>query len=177
MPDSAPDFPAAPVPLPITGELDLHTFRPAVVGELLGEVTSRAGAPALRSRVHMLGWRDDLDRIYPDLAAVALSSVNEGTPVTLIEGAAAGLPAVSTRVGAVATVVKDGETGILVPQGDRAALEGAFTRLLGDANLRERLGRAAQAHALGTFSAERLCRDLAALYEEILREKGRLPRP
>ena len=49
MPDSAPDLPSAPVPLPITGELDLHTFRPAEVGDLLGDYLAACAARGIRT--------------------------------------------------------------------------------------------------------------------------------
>ena len=66
---------------------------------------SAAGWPRAR---HFLGWRKDLARIYADLDVVALSSINEGTPVSLIEAMAAGTPVVSTAVGGVPDVLRAG---------------------------------------------------------------------
>lgn len=127
---------------------------------------------ALRGRnvagVRFLGWQSD---VRPALAAADvafLTSRNEGTPVALIEAAAAGLPAVATRVGGVPSVVRDGETGLLAERGDSAGLAAALLRLFGDAALRERLGAAARSHVIARWSTDRLVRDLDALYRELL---------
>ena len=68
----------------------------------------------LRDRIRLLGWREDLARVYATIDVCALASRNEGTPVAVIEAMAAGRPVVATRVGGVPDVVEDGETGILV---------------------------------------------------------------
>lgn len=135
-------------------------------GELLGEVTSRAGAPVLRSRVHMLGWRDDLDRIYPDLAAVALSSVNEGTPVTLIEAMAAGRPVASTEVGGVGDLLRRGERGELCRPRDPQALADAIERSLRPEALRR--AEAIRASIVEEYGYQRLVKDLDQLYQQLL---------
>ena len=96
-----------------------------------------------------------------------LSSDNEGTPVSLIEAAAAGVPAVATAVGGVPDVVAP-ETGILVPAGDADALAAGLARLAADATLRERMGERARAHVRERFAVERLLSDIDALYEELL---------
>jgi len=118
--------------------------------------------------VHFLGWRRDTARIAADLDLALLTSVNEGTPVALIEAAAAGVPAVSTRVGGVPTVVKDDVTGLLADAGDAAALAAAVVALLRDPDRRREMGAAAREHA-GGWSAARLLRDLDALYDESAR--------
>ena len=77
-----------------------------------------------------LGWRDDMREVYADLDVVTLCSNNEGSPVALIEALAAARPVVATRVGGVPNVVQDGESGLLVPPRDPAALaEGVLTLL------------------------------------------------
>ena len=92
----------------------------------------------------------------------------EGTPVSLIEASAAGVPCVSTNVGGVAEVVIEGETGFLVDAGDAEGLGAAIARLAGDPPLRERMGRAASKHALERYSITRLIGDVSRLYEELL---------
>jgi glycosyltransferase involved in cell wall biosynthesis len=96
---------------------------------------------------------------------LALSSVNEGTPVALIEAMAAGVPVVATEVGGVADVLLQGARGELVPPRDPAALAGAVERALAPA-ARDRAERVRSA-VLTAYGAERLCADLAALYDQL----------
>ena len=76
----------------------------------------------LTDAVRFLGWRHDMPRVYADLDVVALSSRNEGSPVSLIEALAAARPVVATAVGGVPEVVIDGVTGLTVPASDPRAL-------------------------------------------------------
>ncbi len=137
-------------------------------GECEAELKALAGKLGIAQRVHFLGFRTDTAPIYAALDAVLLTSDNEGTPVTLIEAGAAGLPVISTDVGAVRTVVLDGETGFVVPPGDAAQLAARLNRLLDDPELSRRLGAAGQRHVLANFSIERLCDTLGRLYEELV---------
>jgi hypothetical protein len=105
----------------------------------------RAGAPSPRSptasapRLRRRGRRCGCSR----RAALATASVKEGWGLTVLEAAACGTPAVATDAPGLRDSVRDGETGLLVPPDDPAALARALGRVLGDAALRERLGRAA----------------------------------
>ena len=83
-----------------------------------------------------MGYADDVSPFYAACDVIALSSANEGTPVTIIEALAAGVPVVSTDVGGVRDVVEDGRSGFLVPPGDTAALAAALDRLTADRELR-----------------------------------------
>jgi glycosyltransferase involved in cell wall biosynthesis len=114
-----------------------------------------------------LGYRRELRPIFAAADLAVLSSDNEGTPVSLIEAAAAGLPAVATDVGGVGEVVTE-ETGILVPRGDVGALASAMVEMAADAQRRERCGGAARQRALGRYGAERLLGDIDALYRELV---------
>jgi glycosyltransferase involved in cell wall biosynthesis len=102
-----------------------------------------------------------------DLAV--LSSDNEGTPVSLIEAAAAAKPAVSTSVGGVPDVVVP-ECGLLTPPGDPEALGEAIASLAGDGERRASMGGRARRHATNRFTVERLVRDIGHLYEDLIRE-------
>jgi glycosyltransferase involved in cell wall biosynthesis len=97
-----------------------------------------------------------------------LSSVSEGIPLTVIEAMCAGLPVVCTRVGGTAEVVIDGETGLLTPAGDDAAIAGAILRLLGDPVMRQRMGNRGRERARELFSEATMANHYAALYEEML---------
>jgi glycosyltransferase involved in cell wall biosynthesis len=135
-------------------------------GELEAEVRAQLAANGLSERAHLLGWRRDLPKIYADLDVVALSSVNEGTPVALIEAMAAGVPVVSTAVGGVADVLGHGARGELVAAGDAEALSEAIERALLPAAKERASGFRAEVAA--EYGQARLCRDLGTLYDELL---------
>jgi glycosyltransferase involved in cell wall biosynthesis len=141
---------------------------PAAVLLVVGDGTLRAGLEARRDEgVRFLGWRRDLASVWADADLALLTSRNEGTPVALVEAAAASVPAVATRVGGVASVVEDGVTGLLAAPGDAHALAAAVVALLSDPARRRAMGAAARARALERFGAERLLADLRALYRNL----------
>jgi glycosyltransferase involved in cell wall biosynthesis len=152
--------------------------RPDAVFLIVGDGERRAAleaqvralglGPGLGARVRFLGWRADLDRLYADLDVVVLTSKNEGSPVALIEAMAAGRPVVSTAAGGVADVVTDGETGLVVPVGDAAAVARAVLHLLDDPADAARLGAAARDAVVPRFSSARLVDDIDALYQRLL---------
>lgn len=125
----------------------------------------------LASRVHYLGWRDDLDAILGGLDVVICCSRNEGTPVALIEAMAAGVPVISTDVGGVADLVAHGETGWLVPPGDPTALARGIGKLLGDPGLCRRLVATARPVALEKHHIKGLIPRMEGVYAEVLAGK------
>jgi glycosyltransferase involved in cell wall biosynthesis len=141
-------------------------------GERRHALEMLAGELGLGASVRFLGWRRDLDRVYTDAWIVALTSLNEGSPVSLIEAMAAGRPVVATCVGGVPDLVEEGVTGHLVPPGDADALARAMTDLLLDAERRRAFGLAGRARVVPVFGASRLVADMDALYAELLRAKG-----
>ena len=102
---------------------------------------------------------------------VALTSRNEGSPVSLIEAMAAARPVVAMRVGGVPDLVEDGVTGCLVPPGDTEAMTVALRRLLADPDRREAMGAAGQKRVVPAFGAARLVADVDRLYGQLLRER------
>jgi len=114
--------------------------------------------------VTFLGWRKDLRRIYADLDVVVLSSLNEGTPLSIIEAMAAGKGVVATDVGGVSDVVTSGETGLLVPPKDSKVLANAVLRLLRDEKLRRSLEERAKASVYPKYDVSRLTQDMENLY-------------
>jgi glycosyltransferase involved in cell wall biosynthesis len=126
------------------------------------ELCARSG---LGERVELLGTRQDVPLLYRSLDVAVLSShpVVETLPITLIEAAACGTPAVATAVGSVSDVVVDGETGFVVPAGDAVALGERICRLLTDPGLALRMGAAARARAELHFDE----RDMFRRYEEM----------
>lgn len=141
----------------------------AVVGD--GDVRPRleqqAAELGIAAAVRFLGYRRQLRPVFAAADLAVLSSDNEGTPVSLIEAGAAGLPAVATDVGGVGEVVGE-DTGALVPAGNPQAFAEALLRMATDPELRSSRGRAAQARTLKRYGADRLIRDVDALYAELL---------
>jgi glycosyltransferase involved in cell wall biosynthesis len=140
-------------------------------GDTRPDLEQLAAGLGIGDRVHFLGYRRDLPNIFAASDIAAISSANEGTPVSLIEAGAAGVPAVATDVGGVADVVKP-DTGILVPAGDGEALGDAIARLAADPKLRRGMGAAARVHVLERYDAERLVSDIDRLYAELIGERA-----
>ncbi len=136
-------------------------------GPLREELVALAARLDIGDHVRFLGYRTDVARILAGADVAALSSDNEGTPVALIEAAAAGLPLVATDVGGVSEVLTAG-SGTLVASGDDEALGKALAGLAFDPGLRARQGAAARAHVASRYTAERLVRDIDTLYASLL---------
>lgn len=156
-------------------EASLHV--PAARLVLVGDGAERsslerlAAGLGLADRVCFAGWSNDASRWYAAADVVALSSDREGTPLSLIEAAAAGRPVVATDVGGVADVVVDGVTGFIVAREDERAFAARLTELLGGGPLRERMGAEAPPHASG-WSAARLVTNLDTTYRALLGRRG-----
>jgi glycosyltransferase involved in cell wall biosynthesis len=115
-----------------------------------------------------LGWRADMPVVYAAMDVLVLSSINEGTPVSLIEGMATGRPVVATAVGGVPDVVHHRDDGLLVPPRDPDALASEIGTLLCDRALAASLGRRAQPSVLLRFDVSRLVTDIESLYSELM---------
>lgn len=151
----------------------LHAAHPGARLYVIGDGSERAAAEAqaaaagLADSVTFCGWRSDTAAWYAAADIVVITSDNEGTPLTLIEAAAAGRPAVATAVGGVADVVTDEVTGLLAAADDEPALAAAMIRMAAEPELRARLGAAAPA-AAARFGIERLVDDLERIYDRVL---------
>ncbi len=108
------------------------------------------------------------DEIVPDVYAASdlfcLPSQLEGFGLVYVEAAYRGVPSIGTNVGGVPDVIIDGETGLLVPVGDVAALAAAIVRLRDDPPLRRRLGEAARTRAYAEFTVERMTERYANVF-------------
>jgi glycosyltransferase involved in cell wall biosynthesis len=101
-----------------------------------------AASLGIASKVSFLGFRRDIAAVLAEIDIFVLSSVSEGTSITLLEAMAAGKSVVVTNVGGNPALVKDGINGFLVPSGDPAAMADALSRLMFDRSLRERMSSA-----------------------------------
>ncbi len=149
------------VPILLEAVATLRERFPAMTLTLIGDGPERGAIEAEAAR---RGIADHVEFTgYLSQAAVAerlaeadlfvLPSFAEGVPVVLMEAMAAGLPVVATRVGGVAELVEDGVSGVLTAPGDPGALAEGIGRLLDDAGLRARMGRAGRARVEAEFDA------------------------
>jgi glycosyltransferase involved in cell wall biosynthesis len=146
-------------------------------GSLRESLEQQTAALGLEKDVIFVGSRKDPEYFYPALDVVALTSRNEGTPLTLIEAMANARPVVATNVGGVGDllgeIVEDGpynvcRRGISVPAGDEEAFVAALSRIIRDRSLRQELGEAGLEFVEVNYSKERLFEDIKGLYAELL---------
>lgn len=141
-------------------------------GPLKTELKQQACALGLAEAVRFVGYKSKV----PDWLALAdiavLPSFYEGLPLAALEALAAGKPMVATAVDGTPEIVLDGKTGLTVPPGDPVSLAGAIRRLLRDAGLRARLGRAGREWVLERFSQERQVRQTEELYLRVWEHKA-----
>ncbi len=144
-------------------------------GPLLDEV--RTGCVGLHN-IHFLPWQRDLAQLLSAVDVVVMCSDNEGVPLLLIEAGMAARPVVATNVGSVSDVVNDGVNGLLVDRDDQEALTNAIRRLVGDADLRARLGEAGRSRALRDFTTAIANSAHTEMYRELVTaaRAGRLAR-
>lgn len=113
-------------------------------------------------------WIKDVDWANAGLDIIALSSLNEGTPVSLIEAQASNKPIVTTNVGGVENVVVQNETAFVVPSNDLHQFSEALLRLINNDDLRIRMGSKGWNHVKDKFHYTRLVNDMEKLYVSLL---------
>ena len=145
-------------------------FRAALVGDGPDRdaLEARATALGLAGRVRFLGERDDIERLLPGMDVFVLSSREEGIPNALLEAMAAGRACVATAVGGTPEVLRDGETGWLVPPGEPGALADALEQALTRPGEARRRGEAACLAAREEMSIEAMVRRHEEFYERAI---------
>ncbi len=145
--------------------VDAPRFVVAGDGPEKNRLQARAAAAGLGERVQFLGHRTDIPALLHAADIFLLPSHMEGMPLAIMEAMAARLPVVATAVGGVPEVVVDGQTGLLVPHRQPAALAAAVARLAAEPELRHRLGEAGRALVEERFTVERMLAAVAAVYD------------
>ncbi len=125
----------------------------------------------LNEMVRFAGYAPNSFEALAEADMFVLPSRTEGCPIVILEAMASALPVVATAVGGSVELVRDGETGYLVPYGDHERLGESLITLLTDKPLAEKLGRNGQRLAFQDFHPEKFTRSLESLYEEIVRLK------
>ena len=130
-------------------------------------------------------WREDLEKIYSEIDIVALTSLNEGTPVALIEAMAAGRPLISTDVGGVKdlftkkfkrgndgsnAMIRHYDQGILVDSDDADNMAAAIIELLGNDALRENMAKMGRKTVYPKYDISRLIEDIKIFYMDLIGE-------
>ncbi len=142
-------------------------------GPRRAHLEARASALGLAAAVRFTGNQDDVPSWFACAELTVLPSYgDEGVPQSLMQAAGCGLAAVATPVGAIAEAVIDGETGLLVPPRDPAALAAALERLMTDAPLRARMGAAAHAHAQASFGIDRMLDGMEEVFAGVVEARN-----
>lgn len=147
-------------------------------GHLREELETLSQSLGIANQVIFTGFRNDVVALYEELDLVALTSLNEGTPLTLIEAMNGGCAIVSTEVGGVVDIMgqrraavnglQQWEHGLTVPSGDVSAFARALEYLLERTTLRQKMGIQGRTFVRSHLSRERLVRDVSNLYREML---------
>lgn len=138
-------------------------------GGLRTELESARKEHGLGDRLTFTGFRDDVDRLLPELAVMVMTSRTEGLGTSILDAFAAKVPVVATAAGGIPELVEDGRTGLLCPVGDDGALAAATERVLNDAGLRRNLVQHATQKLQG-FTKEATAHATLAQYQEVVSE-------
>jgi len=144
------------------GRSDVHLY---LIGEGPMEEPLRAAAQG-HANVHFTGLIPNAARLLPALDVYAQTSLSEGRSLSMMEAMAAGLPTLAHDLVPVREIHAGGETALLAPLGDRAALASALQRLVDDPQLRARLGANARQRAR-RYSIEPMVDAYEVLYREL----------
>jgi len=123
---------------------------------------------SVKDRLILVGEKENVVPFLHAMDVFVLPSWTEGLPITVLEGMAAGKPVVATAVGGIPEVVRDGETGLLVPSGEPGRFAEALIRLLETPILAKAMEEAGRAWAEKAFSLEQEVKQTCALYRHVL---------
>ncbi|MGZ4878004.1 MAG: glycosyltransferase family 4 protein [Candidatus Angelobacter sp.] len=122
----------------------------------------------LQSTVILAGKQSDMPGVYAAMDIFVLPSLNEGLPMTILEAMAASKPVIATKVGAIPTLIRNGETGLLVEARDTDGLRKAIARLLSDPDLCRRMGAEGHDWVSRNYTSEAMALKYRQMYEEVL---------
>ena len=133
-------------------------------GSLRKELEDQSRSLNCGNRITFLGFRSDIVSQIQNLDLIVLPSLYEGLPLTALEAGAMGKPILATAVDGSAEVVLDGETGMLVPAADSAALKEAIEKILNDKKTLQEFGEKARKHIISNFDLLNQIRKTESLY-------------
>lgn len=141
-------------------------------GELRNELEQQVEASGNQDRFHFTSWIKDIEKALAGLDVIAMSSLNEGTPVSIIEAKAAGKPIITTDVGGVSDIVKNQESAILCQSNDIQGFTSGLRQLVTSKELRQKIAGAGRDQTLQKYHYSRLCGDMDTLYKTLLSSKS-----
>jgi glycosyltransferase involved in cell wall biosynthesis len=151
-------------------------------GHMRQVVEARIASQGLGACFTLTGWSNEMSAVYSQIDLIALTSVNEGTPITIIESMASGLAFVAFNVGGLSDLVTgngqemDGfqifDNGILVSHREPKQFANALSILLQDPDRRRQMGEAGKRFVFRNFNKERLAEDMALLYKSLMPSSG-----
>lgn len=142
-------------------------------GPLMPALKAQVAASPVSSRIELLGARADIAAVMQGFSVFCLPSFAEGTPITLLEAMACGLPVVASAVGGIPDVVDDGHTGVLVAPTDHDAMASALAAYVGDPARAARHGMAGRSVAETHYSIDAMLMHYTALYDALCARKVR----
>src|SRR5262249_501672 len=128
----------------------------------------------LNRRFHILDWQDEMVKWYAAMDVFVLPSHREGIPRACMEASAMELPVVPTDIRGCREVVKNGESGLLVPVRSPSALADAIEKIICDHNLRHDMGQAGRKHMVEHFTQKQALDRLLRFYAQIAPAEGQL---
>ncbi len=143
-------------------------------GELAGELQQQAGSLGISQYMRWLGFRDNLNEIYPGFDIYCHSSLElaaEAFPIAILRALATGLPVVSTNVGGIRLMVEDGKSGFLTSPEQSHDLALALLKVIGNNGLRTSMGKASYELFRAKFYAQRMAEDVEEIYERELKKR------
>ncbi|MDD5298967.1 MAG: glycosyltransferase family 4 protein [Gallionella sp.] len=123
---------------------------------------------AHRDRLRRVTFTPNPERYMAAADIFCLPSYREGFGQVIIEAGASGVPSVASRIYGITDAIEDGQTGLLFPAGDVAALTQALLKLIANRELRQKMGEAARVRALELFPSQKITREVLALYSGLL---------
>src|SRR3989344_1806870 len=157
-----------------------------IVGSSLGNFSDRTNTnsperningylknhPKLRSNVILTGFVNDMERIYAATDILISTSLLETFGLALAEAQASGIPVVATNAGSQSLIVKDGQTGFLVPPGQPKATADKILILAKDPKLRQQFGKYSREYILAHFTITRYVNTIERMYRQMIRRKN-----
>ncbi|MBW1782936.1 MAG: glycosyltransferase [Deltaproteobacteria bacterium] len=153
-------------------------------GELRQELISHSAANGLSDHVIFCGWIRKLPQAYADLDILVLTSINEGTPVSIIEAMASSVPVISTDAGGVRDLLGSPRTGfsddafeicqrgVMCRQNDANGLAKGIRFILVNTRFRQEISHSARVVAVRDYSELRLFREIESIYLDLLRDRS-----
>lgn len=141
-------------------------------GELEERLRQQAQQAGVAHRVHLVGWQEEICSCYEAFDLFVLPSLWEGCPYTLLEAMGCGRAVVVTRVAGCSDIVREGETGLLVPPAQPEALAEALIALAQDPSRRQEMGERGRQVVERRYSLERFITEMETLYETLYRGRS-----